>query len=151
MYTRLITDTEIEDLKVSSLPSRPTAPKSFGGKGYTASEMKAAFDRLPLLIINRFNTLFEDIRGGKERSVAGEIRTFIKEDHTLLDLFNDITSGEFASYASFLGENLSQFLLTLRTELDTVKAAMGDSYPGTVSFSIDCGSPLSRLGVGVSE
>ena len=49
MYTSKILDSEISGLKVASLPTRPTAPQSFGGKGFTAAEMKAAFDKLPLL------------------------------------------------------------------------------------------------------
>ena len=61
MNTEKITESEIEELKISSLPSRPTAPPSFGGKGYTAKEMKEAFDKLPLFIIERLNSLIDDI------------------------------------------------------------------------------------------
>ena len=61
MNTEKITDSEIEQLKVASLPSRPTAPPSFGGRGYTAKEMKEAFDKLPLFIIGRLNSLIDDI------------------------------------------------------------------------------------------
>ena len=64
MNTKKITDTEIASLKVSSLPTRPTAPNAFGGKGYTATEMKAAFDKLPLRIIEGFNSLIEEIENG---------------------------------------------------------------------------------------
>ena len=35
MTTNKITDSEIESLKVGSLPTRPTAPTAFGGRGYT--------------------------------------------------------------------------------------------------------------------
>ena len=61
MNTQKITDSEISELKISSLPSRPTAPPSFGGRGYTAKEMKEAFDRLPLFIIERLNSLIDDV------------------------------------------------------------------------------------------
>ena len=64
MNTKKITDSEREALCVASLPTRPTAPTAFGGKGYTASEMKAAFDRLPLRIIEGFNSLVEEIENG---------------------------------------------------------------------------------------
>ena len=64
MKAKKILDAEIDDLKISSLPTRPTAPTSFGGKGYTTSEMKEAFDRLPLYIIERFNELIDDIESG---------------------------------------------------------------------------------------
>ena len=64
MKSKIIKDSEVSSLKVSSLPTRPTASAAFGGKGYTASEMKAAFDRLPLRIIEGFNSLVEEIENG---------------------------------------------------------------------------------------
>ena len=64
MITKKILDSEIESLKVASQPTRPTAPVAFGGKGYTATEMKAAFDKLPLRIIEEFNSLISEIENG---------------------------------------------------------------------------------------
>ncbi|GEM_PF-5346413 len=52
---------DIASLKVSSLPSRPTAPASFGGLGYTATDLKAAFDRLPLFLVGKLNTLISEV------------------------------------------------------------------------------------------
>ena len=103
MNTKKIIADDYEDLRVSSLPSRPTAPSSFGGRGYTASQMKAAFDRLPLFIIERFNSLLDDIRAEGEGSLASDIPTGIEEGHTLDELFADILNGRLAGYLS-LGE-----------------------------------------------
>lgn len=64
MKTQKISDSEIESLKIASLPTRPTAPTAFGGKGYTAIEMKQAFDKLPLRIIREFNSLISEIENG---------------------------------------------------------------------------------------
>ena len=64
MNTKKIPDSEIESLKVASLPTRPTAPTAFGGKGYTATQMKEAFDKLPLRIIEEFNLLIDEIKNG---------------------------------------------------------------------------------------
>ena len=64
MNTKKITDSEIELLRVGSLPTRPTAPTAFGGKGYTATDMKAAFDKLPIRITEAFNSLIEEIENG---------------------------------------------------------------------------------------
>ncbi len=64
MITRQITNSEIEPLKVASLPTRPTAPTAFGGKGYTSTEMKQSFDRLPLRILSELNTLISEIENG---------------------------------------------------------------------------------------
>ena len=65
MTTKKITSDEIDQNAVSSLPTRPTASVAFGGKGYTSAEMKEAFDRLPKLIIERFNLLLSDLCDGQ--------------------------------------------------------------------------------------
>lgn len=72
MNTNNITDSEIEELKVSNLPTRPTAPEYYGGANYTAKEMKMAFDRLPLFIIERLNSLIDDVAALEERMNALE-------------------------------------------------------------------------------
>lgn len=63
MNTKQITESEIAALKISALPTRPTLPSQYGGRGYTASDMKAAFDRLPLFIIERLNLLIDELNG----------------------------------------------------------------------------------------
>lgn len=139
MKTIKITEGEITPLKVASLPSRPTAPTSFGGKGYTATQMKEAFDRLPLLIIQRLNSLIEDI--SDEGGVCGDIPTGIREGHTLRDLFLDILSGEISNYLTVRDGSLTEFLFKLRDELDTVEKSIGNAYTGEVKYDIDGGSP----------
>jgi hypothetical protein len=69
MRTRKITEGDIADKKVASLPTRPTAPTAFGGKGYTPTELKEAFDKLALHVIERFNELIDDITGAPEDNV----------------------------------------------------------------------------------
>ncbi len=49
---------------VVSLPTRPTAPREFGGRGYSPTELKESFDRLPRLIAERYNELIEHITDG---------------------------------------------------------------------------------------
>ena len=82
MTCKKITDSEISERLVASLPTRPNAPSSFGGRGYSAAEMKSAFDRLGLLIAERFNALLDDIQSG---SLAAELRV---GDYTLEELLS---------------------------------------------------------------
>ena len=91
MTAKKILEGEIENLKISSLPTRPTAPIAFGGKGYTTKEMKEAFDRLPLLVIERYNSLL-----------------------------NDISDGSLAEEISVHGTTLSLYLKSLRDDLDAL-------------------------------
>lgn len=117
MNTTKILDSEISGLKIASLPSRPTAPTAFGGKGYTSTEMKAAFDKLPLFIIKRFNMLLEDVSAEGEGSLASEIPTGISDGHTLSDLFSDVISGELPFYLSMGEESLLEMKERLRREM----------------------------------
>lgn len=100
MKTQKITEEEIQDMKISSLPTRPTAPSSLGGRGYTSREMRGAFDKLSLYIIKRFNMLLEDVCAVGENSMAGAIKTEISEGHSLANMFSDIPSGRFSEYLS---------------------------------------------------
>lgn len=116
MNTTKILDSEINDLKISSLPSRPTAPTAFGGKGYTSAEMKAAFDKLSLFIIERFNMLLDDVCSEGEGSLADDIPTGISDGHSLSSLFRDIVSGDLPLYLSMGDESLSQMKERLAEE-----------------------------------
>ncbi len=118
MKTKKITESEISDLKIASMPSRPSAPAYYGGKGYTAEEVKAAFDRLPLFIIEKFNLLIDDILAEGGGSVAEGIKTDISPGHTLKELFADITGGALAGYLK-VGET------TLRDEIIAINEKLG--------------------------
>ncbi len=117
MKATKITQNEIKGLTVSSLPTRPTAPASLGGKGYSAGEMKAAFDRLPLYIIERYNELISDIEAVGEDSLAGAIMTGIKEGQSLYELFCDLKSGRALSYIGSGDGTLASELADIRARL----------------------------------
>ena len=117
MNARKILQDDISSLKVSSLPNRPSAPVSFGGKGYTAEEIKAAFDRLPLFIIEMFNHLISDIESVGEESLTGSIKTGIADGHTLYDMLCDIRNGDFISYVKTDGGTLESELSEIKERL----------------------------------
>ena len=119
MKTTKIKEEEIKDLKIASLPTRPTADTGFGGKGYSASDMKAAFDKLPLFIIERFNSLFEDIF--EDGGIAENIPTGIDAEHTLKALVSDITSGLFATYLTVGGITLLEKLSQIDRRLEALE------------------------------
>ena len=120
MKSKKITDADIADIKISNLPTRPTSPQAFGGKGYTASDMKDAFDKLPLFIIEKYNGLIDDITGDIGESVADAIKTGLGGAHTLSDMFSDIASGNFILYAAAPEGNLGEYLLKLRADINTI-------------------------------
>ena len=121
MKATKILNSDIEPLKVSSLPTRPTAPISIGGMGYSAREMKEAFDKLPLFIIERFNDLIDDVTSSGGDSFSASISTGLKADHTLNDMFTDISSGEFGAYFKIFGESLTSHLISIKAEISSIK------------------------------
>ena len=120
MKTTKILDSEIAELKISSLPSRPTAPSAFGGKGYSAKEMKEFFDKLPLFIIERLNQLIEDLSSAED-SVASAIKTGITRDKTLAEFFTDLTNGDASSYISVGSASLYDFCVRIREEVSLMR------------------------------
>lgn len=118
MKAKKIEASDIKDILISSLPTRPTAPKSLGGMGYGASEMKEAFDRLPLYVVERYNELISDISEIGEDSLAAAMPTGIKDGHTVADLCEDVRSGAIASYLTVLGIPLISHISELYDRLD---------------------------------
>lgn len=64
MSIQTITEQELARNGVSSLPLTPTASPALGGRDYTPSEVKAAFDRLPRLVAARLNALLSAVADG---------------------------------------------------------------------------------------
>lgn len=121
MKATKITNDEITDRCVACLPTRPTAPDSIGGRGYTASQMKSAFDRLPLHVIDRFNLLLEDIKAVGEDSLASEIKTGLGDGHSLTDLFSEIGNGDILARIPVGDTNLLLLLLGISERLSVLE------------------------------
>ena len=122
MITQKINENDVKSLRISSLPTRPTTPSALGGKGYSPKDMKEAFDKLSLHIIEHFNSLIDDIKADPESSVSATMKTGIRENHTLSKLFGDITSGELAGYMTVFGESLVSYLGKMREDIDRLKS-----------------------------
>ena len=116
-----ITKEKVNELSVSSLPTRPTAPTSSGGAGFSAKEMKNAFDALTLHVIEKFNELIRAIKDTGESSLLSEIPSGLSDGHTLLDMLEDITSGDFVSYVNVRGKSLATRISEMESTLETVK------------------------------
>lgn len=106
MKAKKITAAEINNCKVASLPTHPTATQTYGGVGYSANDLKDAFDKLPLLLAERYNDLFDDIFADRDSSISSGIQTGLYSGHTLKDMFYEIINGDFAAYLN-VGNNTS--------------------------------------------
>ena len=124
MKSKKITDGDINDKKVASLPTRPTAPAAFGGKGYTATELKEAFDSLPLFLVEKYNELIADICGEDGGNISDAMKTGISETHTLADLFQDVVNGKLVTYLSAPTGTVAESLMKLRADVDKLAARL---------------------------
>ena len=124
MKAKKIYNSDIADILIASLPTRPTASREHGGMGYGARDMKEAFDKLPLKIIEHFNALLSDVEALGDNSLAAAIPTGIKDEHTLHTLFEDIRTGELAAYFSILGKSLLSHLISIYSELDRINTML---------------------------
>ncbi len=125
MISKVIFPDEYEALKVSSLPSNPTAGVKYGGLGYNSNQMKAAFDALPVFIIEKFNRLLDDITTDPKISISGELRTGISQAPRLSDIFEDITNGQLASYLKVGESSLATQIAEIKDSIMQLKAILG--------------------------
>lgn len=125
MKAQKITDEEIEQLKVANLPNRPTAPEEYGGAGFSAKEMKEAFDRLPLYVMGKYNDLVDDITAEGEDSISGTIKIGLGEDITLRDFISWFSDGRILTFIPAGGENLALYLAGIRKDVDNCLDVLG--------------------------
>ena len=114
MFTKEIQESEIEPVAIASLPTRPTTSSALGGRGYTASEMRSAFDALPRLIISRLNQLIAELGEGLVEELAR-------------DIFIELPDGGY-SFGDLLDE-FAQGLLVNRLTLGLGGPSLGEVLP----------------------
>ena len=120
-----ITQEKVQELCVASLPTRPNAPANLGGGGLSSTEIKNAFDALTLSVIEKYNALIDAIGSVGEGSLASKVKTGISEEHTLENMFEDLKTGDFASYL-MVGENtLAAEIAKIYVSLNQIKARLG--------------------------
>ncbi len=125
MKTKPIYKSEADAIRIASLPTRPTLPTQYGGKGYTSAQMKEAFDALPLLLVERLNSLIEDILAEVDESISVCLNTGIGDAPKLSDIFADIKSGRFIEYITcFENQSLALYLSKLREDVDKIAESL---------------------------
>ena len=122
MKATKITDAEIEARAIASLPTRPTAPTTFGGRGYTATEMTEAFDKLPRLVAERLNDLIGDIQNG---NIAEDMPTGITGLATLSAVYESIADGSIAAKLKVEGEALPSVIASLQRSIELIASRCG--------------------------
>ena len=149
MSIEILTESEMNEQGVVSLPTRPNGDYASGGEALSASELKERFDRLPRYIAARLNRLIEALHASpaqdEEEAIADLILTGMfpstNAGHTLADLFTEILNGDLAGYLSVgtttLSEGLARkedtFLATPFSGDELTPADRAEYWCGTVT------------------
>ncbi len=99
MTIRKISEEEVRAHWIQRLPDAPSRQSRFGASGLSAAEMKAAYDALPLCIVEHFNELVSVIEEGRLAEwITGA------EGRSLAAFLSDVGSGALADYLTLDGE-----------------------------------------------
>ena len=119
MSLRKITEDEVRALWVQRLSDTPNRHGKFGTAGLSAGEMKAAYDALPLCIVERFNELVDIVEKGRLAELIPAA-----EGRSLAEFFRDVTSGALATYLTADGvRSLSEVAALFDTHLHDARYA----------------------------
>lgn len=128
MSIQKITKEELFKNGIQSLPTRPSTPSLYAGSILSAEELKAAFDKLPTLVAERFNDLLSatglfDSEHPAE-TFAELIATNLSASHSLKDFFEDVKNGNLALYltANAEGKSLSDVISDLWRAIESKKS-----------------------------
>ena len=125
MNTKKLSEAEMAPLKIAALPTRPTAPTAYGGKGYSSIQMKEAFDKLPELIAARFNELINDITSGE---ICDAIPVDSSAAPNLKALLNGLEDGTAADAIRIGGISLTATIAAIKEDIITLTAAIEELY-----------------------
>lgn len=151
-----LTENEMNEQGVVSLPTRPNGDYAAGGEALSAAALKERFDRLPRYIAARLNALIAALNADPsdgDGSIAGMILTGLfpgqNDGHALSDLFSEILNGDLAGYLSVGGSSLSD---ALNRKEDTFLAVSftGESLTPSDQVEYRCGT-LSSLSLSLPE
>ena len=112
----------VETLGVRALPTTPTAQGNSGG--YSSAEVKQAFDRLTVHVIEKYNLLIDAIHAKGSASVMAEMPTGLSEGHTLQQLIEDITCGNLAAYLTVGERSLIEEIAELRARITALEESV---------------------------
>ena len=125
MKTKRISAAETSPLLISSLPARPNQSLNAGGVTYTSTDLRHAFDRLPLLLVTRYNGLIDDMENG---DILALISTELTEGAKLKDFFSDLKSGAWAGYAKLGDTPIHTVISDILSRLSAIEEVLRNEH-----------------------
>lgn len=150
-----IKPSEAKAVEVASLPTRPTSSATYGGRGLTAQQMKAAYDAYPALIKERFNALIADLLSGSAledipftipthdpfgSGIESTVKAYLEYIGKILDFANNSTDGSYTTVYEFVNTVVNDMANATTLEYDRntrVLTLTIDGFEKSVTIEVD--------------
>lgn len=150
-----IKPSEAKAVEVASLPTRPTSSATYGGRGLTAQQMKAAYDAYPALIKERFNALIADLLSGSAledipftipthdpfgTGIESTVKAYLEYIGKILDFANDSTDDSYKTVHEFVNTVVNDMANATTLDYDKntrVLTLTIDGFEKAVTIEVD--------------
>lgn len=150
-----IKPSEAKSVEVASLPTRPTSSATYGGRGLTAQQMKAAYDAYPALIKERFNALIADLLSGSAledipftipthdpfgTGIQNTVKAYLEYIGKILDFANDSTDGSYKTVHEFVNTVVNDMANATTLDYDRTTRILTltiDGFEKAVTIEVD--------------
>ena len=150
-----IKPSEAKTVEVASLPTRPTSSATYGGRGLTAQQMKAAYDAYPALIKERFNALIADLLSGSAledipftipahdpfgTGIQNTVKAYLEYIGKILDFANDSTDGSYKTVHEFVNTVVNDMANATTLDYDKTTRILTltiDGFEKAVTIEVD--------------
>ena len=150
-----IKPSEAKTVEVASLPTRPTSSATYGGRGLTAQQMKAAYDAYPALIKERFNALIADLLSGSAledipftipahdpfgTGIKNTVKAYLEYIGKILDFANDSTDGSYKTVHEFVNTVVNDMANATTLDYDKTTRILTltiDGFEKAVTIEVD--------------
>lgn len=150
-----IKPSEAKAVEVASLPTRPTSSATYGGRGLTAQQMKAAYDAYPALIKERFNALIADLLSGSAledipftipahdpfgTGIENTVKAYLEYIGKIIDFENDSPDGSYKTVHEFVNTVVNDMANATTLDYDSntrVLTLTIDGFEKAVTIEVD--------------
>lgn len=150
-----IKPSEAKAVEVASLPTRPTSSATYGGRGLTAQQMKAAYDAYPALVKERFNALIADLLSGSAledipftipahdpfgTGIQNTVKAYLEYIGKILDFANDSTDDSYKTVYEFVNTVINDMANATTLEYDRSTRVLTltiDGFEKSVTIEVD--------------
>lgn len=150
-----IKPSEAKAVEVASLPTRPTSSATYGGRGLTAQQMKAAYDAYPALIKERFNALIADLLSGSAledipftipahdpfgTGIQNTVKAYLEYIGKIIDFANDSTDGSYKTVHEFVNTVVNDMANATTLDYDRTTRILTltiDGFEKAVTIEVD--------------